>query len=234
MIKVAICDDDKNIVKHLEKLISENFHEKFIISKFFSGEELEKSFSVGLIFDILIIDVDLISTNGISLSKKLKAKYENLKVILLTGYVDYCEDIFNTNPSYLLLKPIKVEKLVLSLNRVMEEMETDNNEFISIKLKDSISKIKLKNIKYIESINREVLIYNTEQNQTVYQKLDEFEKILPKTFIRCHKSFLVNMNFVKQMDTKNFTLFDGTNIPISQSKYRHTKNKFLKIIDGEL
>lgn len=234
MIKVAICDDNEKIVNYVESVIDEHYKNKCIVSKFLKGEDVQKAFLIDKPFDVLITDIDLVSINGISMAENLKKIYHNLKIIFMTGYIDFCNDIFETSPSYFLTKPIKPDKLLLALNKVFDEVENNEGEFVSVKLKNSISKLKIKNIKFVESLNRQIYLHSEIKTHAIYQKLDEIEELLPENFIRCHKSYIVNLDFVKSMQARNFILFDDTAIPISQSKFKKTKDKFLEIIDGKL
>ena len=52
-------------------------------------------------------------------------------------------------------------------------------------------------------------------------------------FINCHSSFIVNMNYVKAIETNSFILKDGTVIPISRGQYSTVKDAYIKHLIGE-
>ena len=68
---------------------------------------------------------------------------------------------------------------------------------------------------------------------TVYMKMDELEKILPEYFLRCHKSYIVNMNQILSLSSEGIVLESGKKLPVSRAKYREAKRRFLTYFNGE-
>ena len=154
----------------------------------------------------------------------------NLKVIYMTAYSEYSEEIFRTSPTYLLLKPIKEEKFKESLDKALEYRENDRDLIKTFHIKGKIFNIKIDNIKYIESNRRIATIHEKDIDRNIYAKLSELEELLPEQFVRCHQSYIVNLEQARELNSHEFVLNTGERIPISQTKYNKSKQSFIKYL----
>lgn len=192
-------------------------------------EMLKKDISV------IFLDIQLENNqNGIEFAKYVKNTYPEIKIIFVTAHIRYCEDIFNTSPSGFLLKPVTVSKMARTLSRL--KISEPSEKFIVINnSKNNICKVDLSNIAYIESSGRKLNFQNISGkilNQCSI-KISSIGNELPDYFIRCHHSFYVNLNYVKDIHRYYFTLTNDKIIPISQTKFKLAKENFLKFV-GEL
>ena len=97
-------------------------------------------------------------------------------------------------------------------------------------IKGKVFSVKINNIKYIESNKRVIIIYEKDFKRKIYAKLSDLEKMLPEQFIRCHQSYIVNLGHAKELNSHEFILNTGEKVPVSQAKYRETKNTFIKYL----
>ena len=88
----------------------------------------------------------------------------------------------------------------------------------------------MNNIKYIESNKRIAIIHEVDIKRKIYAKLNELEEILPRQFVRCHQSYIINLEKVRELNAHEFVLNTGERIPVSQLKYKETKNSFLQYL----
>ena len=231
MLKIAIFDDEEVIVQYLESLIREFVEEDVRIYKYTEIQNLRKDLKKGLLqeLDILYIDIKINRSNGITVAKTMQENNPNLRVVYVTAYSEYSEEIFRTTPTYLLLKPIKKEKLQESLKKAMEE-RYDKDLIKTFCIKGKVFSVKINNIKYIESNKRVIIIYEKDFKRKIYAKLSDLEKMLPEQFIRCHQSYIVNLGHAKELNSHEFILNTGEKVPVSQAKYRESKNTFIKYL----
>ena len=236
MLKIAVCDDQEKIVKTICNMIEKNVSDEISIQKFFNSFSLTDYYLKGVnkSLDILIIDVELGKDNGIFVASLIKKQYPNVKIIIVTGYINYAEDIFETEPSYFLIKPINEEKLIKALEKSFKQIEFDRQNCISISLKEGIIKIYMRDIKYFESQGRYLFIHERKLTRKIYLKLDDVEKNLPSNFLRCHKSYLVNMDYIKEFRNKEILLFSNDIVSVSRPKYTEAKLKFLSYLGDKL
>lgn len=235
-MNIVVCDDDNITLDYLSFLIAEIAGEKCKVTKLTRGCALEiyvEEVAKGNL-DILFIDIQLGEEDGIEIAKRIKEKFPHIKVIFITGFMGYCKNIFETEPTYFIVKPIEIENLKKALKKAMEEIEEDNHKLLLLCAKGTVVSAKLNKIKYIESMKRKVIIYENDSSVEVYCKLNDIEEKLPVNFLRCHQSYIVNMNKIKQLNMYSFLMADGMEIPISQSRYNKTKESFMNYLGGAI
>ncbi|MEG0941962.1 MAG: LytTR family DNA-binding domain-containing protein, partial [Oscillospiraceae bacterium] len=185
--------------------------------------------------DILITDIELGSReNGIALTRRIKSKYPHMKVIFITGHLEFALDIFDAEPVYFLGKPVDDEKLRSALHAAQAALEEDKANCLTIAVRGEVLRLRFSRILYLESELRSVSIHNVEETLTVHCKLSDLEEGLPANFLRCHQSFIINMDRVKSMNSASFILSNGDAIPISRTKVSETRDEFLNYIGDKV
>lgn len=231
MLKIGICDDEELIVQYVEKLIQENTKEPKKLYKYTQMYQIEQDIKDKILddLDILYIDIKINQDNGIEIAERMQRNNPKLKIIYMTAYSQYSEEIFRTMPTYLLLKPIKKEKFQASLKKAINEIKRVEESKV-FRVKGKIFNIKIDNIKFIESDKRIAIIYEKDIKRNIYTKLSELEEMLPKQFVRCHQSYIVNLDNVRELQPYEFVLQTGEVVPISQLKYKETKKAFIEYL----
>lgn len=112
---------------------------------------------------------------------------------------------------------------------VKECMDCEVNS-LTISSQGKIIRINTDKIRCIESHNHRVYIYTDKEKYTVYEKLSDILQRLPESFIQCHKSFLVNLEYVEALEGKEIILIEGRRISISRTYYNQTKDKIMEYI----
>ena len=207
MLGIAVFDDEKIIVDYVVELIKENLDVNAKIYKYTKLEEFKGDCKKGILQKInaIYIDIKIDLLNGIEIAKKIQQENPKIKIIYMKAYSQYSEAIFKTKPTYLLLKPIKKEQIKKSLERALQE-EKQNKRIKTFNIKGKIFNIEVEKIKYIESNKRVVIIYEEDLKRRIYGKLDEIEEMLSSNFVRCHQSYIVNLEHVRELNTHEFVL----------------------------
>ena len=108
MIKIGICDDDKNIIQKIKDYISEYKGDKCTIESYNSGEELIENKKK---FDVIFLDIDMEGIYGIETGKKIRDYDKNVKIIYVTSFTDYVNLAFKVHAFLYLNKPIQKEEI---------------------------------------------------------------------------------------------------------------------------
>lgn len=236
MIRLGICDDDGKILEILGRMVESQYGEQIQIQTWNSSEELlfwcEEKGCVSL--DVLLIDIVLQEGSGIELAKKLQRLSRRVKIIFITGHIEYATDIFQVEPVYLLKKPVSALKLVEAIDRAIEKIRLEEHQVITLHSKGMISRINVKYVSFIETCERKLLIHQNEDISKIYMKLDELEEKLGEGFLRCHHSYLVNMDYIKNFSSQEIELTDGTRIPVSRPKRKAAKKRFLSYLGEKI
>lgn len=218
---IAICDDEPQFLEELHKYLEQykkDEKREFSIIEFTDGYDFLQKFRTEQNIDVVILDVLMGSINGVNIAKEIRRIDENIKIIFLTSTFKYALEGYKVNAIRYILKPISYKKLNTELSYILELVEKENNEFIFEKTDAGFNKIYLKDIVYIETSGRNTLIHTLSQSIISYRSMKEHEKLLGREFFRCHMSYIVNMNYVKNVKQLDVFLLDGSLIPVS--KYR--------------
>lgn len=231
-MRIAICDDEKQIRSNIIDLIKPHFsnNNDCEICEFYCGEELINDYNSGQRFDILFLDVEMQEKNGIETAKEIRKTDDNIIIIFITSHIDYVFDTFRVNAFQFLKKPIIKEDFDNDFIRALNAYKK-NHYMYEIRYKNEINVVDVKDITFIEVFNHSVFVHC---NLTNYQKSgklkDEITSLEQFGFVQCHKSILVNMSHIKNVNENTLTLKNNTNLIISK-KYRkvliETFNKYL-------
>ncbi|MEG1010095.1 MAG: LytTR family DNA-binding domain-containing protein, partial [Clostridia bacterium] len=148
--------------------------------------------------------------------------------------IDYVQEGYEVRAYRYLLKPIKEEELKKHITTCIKEIENKNN-YIIIKNKANAYKICTAEIKYIEVQKKNMLIHTINKDFEVVYSLEKIEKDLKlDKFIRCHKSFLINLDYVENIKVNTAILESKEEVPVSRYRYKEVKEKFLKFLGDSI
>lgn len=224
-MKVAIFDDNDEIVEQLKKDIAE-YNEAFEIVGNAGEEEILQQYIDGeKRADIILMDIQLDQKDGIEQARKIQEKSPETKLIFITGYIEYARKIFQAHPVYFLVKPISKEALREALERATETAE--EKEYMILNTKKGLQKVDFEKILYVESKMRQLYIHEKGAKQNIYMKLDEFMENEHGKLLRCHKSYAVNMDHIEYFSADGIVLEGDIQVPVSRSRYKEAKKIFL-------
>lgn len=233
MTRIAICEECPKLCGYLKGVLEGRYGREISISVYTNVQELKADYESGKESkpaDILIMDIDVNGVNGIDVVAGIQEQFRHVKVIFITDHIELSTEIFRVNPNNFLLKPIKEEKLLDALERARKQMAEEENEWFVVTFKGTVFKIKPRDIVYFESEKRTVILHGRKESWTIYRKLDEVQEAVPDYFLRCHQSYLVNMNEVRSLKPLQLEMNQGDVIPVSRPKYKETKERFLQFL----
>lgn len=231
-MNIFILDDEEVIVDSLGSMLKsigsdkDNIYGYTDYRKFLEDIKTKKC-------DILFMDIRLDDTNGIELIKENGIYLKGTKLIYITGYDEYIEDVFETELVYLIKKPLNEEKVEKAYLKAIEKINKENKVIVVKTLKET-RKVKINEIYYIESDARLVNIYLRNEVLVSYGKLSDMEEMLKGNFLRTHKSYLVNLERVKSYKHNQVILDNGKVIPISRNSISKVKNEIFDYVKEEV
>lgn len=229
MIHIAICDDDLRTGKKMEQYITcwkEN--QDIEVDVFTSGKAFEEELKETY-YDMVLLDIVLSDISGIELGRKIREELKNDSslIIYMSAYSEYAMELFQYQPFHYLKKPIEPaafrKVFYLACDRIKK-----NTGIFEFKFGRSIRRVPFSKICYFEGDNRRVRIV-TDSN--VFYCYSTIEKLFSKInmekedFIRIHKSYAVNANYVSSFTTKKVFMFDGTELTVS-AQFRENAQKW--------
>ncbi|MEP0266313.1 LytTR family DNA-binding domain-containing protein [Dokdonia sp.] len=173
--------------------------------------------------DILFLDINMPKLSGLSLLKTMQQKPE---VIITTAYPEYAIEGFELSVTDYLLKPFSLERFLQAVNKVQKNVKeetkiisTDREEAttsVFVKSDKKIIKINFDEISHIEAYGNYIKIF-TDKMILTPQTLSDFLSKLPDSFIRIHKSFVINFNQLKLIDGNQIILQNDIKLPVGKS-----------------
>lgn len=223
-LAIAICDDEPILLEEIASRIKAEFEKRGIEAKcslFEKGENLLCE-EVSL-FDVVFLDIELKTTNGLEIAKKLRELSYSNKIVFITSFVDYALDGYKADAFRFLLKNNLEQQLSECIEAIAESLNS-NESRVSSDLQNP------GDVLYVMSENRTVtLFFKNGESRTEYMKLDEFEETVnSKQFCRVHQSYLVNIDYVEFVQRYEIRLVNDLRIPISKSRYKEA-NRQIKL-----
>lgn len=234
MLQIAICDDNIDELSYMVQLLnlyrtSKNLNYEYAV--FSNGFELVSALEKGKQFDIYYLDIIMPGFTGIDVAKEIRRFDKTAPILFLTSSPEFALESYSVKAINYVLKPITKEKLFLTLEDVLERIKVEINEdAIIIKSKEGIQKILISNLIFAEVIGRNVLyhlrsgkiIECTERFSSVCNTLLRY-----KCFIKPHRSYLVNMQYVDIIENQQIILQNLSAVPIAQGKAKEMKQQYL-------
>lgn len=239
LIKIAVCDDQIDHVHQITKAVRSYFDsrentDEISIVEFSSAKGLTSWVEhFGATLDILILDIQLENNaDGISLAKQYAQKYNQIKTIFITGYIERAAEICEAPFLYFLLKPLSMEKLVRALDKAISTIGEEACSALSLASVGEIHRILPDKITYIESSGRQIIIHFFDGVQSAYyKKISSIVEELPSCFYRCHNSFIVNLNYVYKLESDGFLLRKTEEkIPVPRHKHAVVKAHYMHFL----
>ncbi len=221
VIRIAICDDEKNIRAYLRTLVRKQDSESEITEYASADEYLSGKMEHDLLFLDIEMKGDTSGMDGMSMAKQLRGMELDRQpvIIFVTGYEKYVYDAFDVDAFQYLLKPINEQKFAEVFSRaagqILSEAEQKKKTLI-IRCGSESRAIQLDSIYYLESRNHKVVLYLKEGELEYYAKIRDLEEELAGQFYRIHRGYLVNLSYVEGYDKSEVTLANGDRLPLSK------------------
>ena len=174
--------------------------------------------------DILLLDIHMPDISGIEMIKYINGNRPS--IILTTAYSEYAVDAFSLGVVDYLLKPFDYARFVQAVNKAVAQSSSEPspesyNDYLMVKADYKLYKVNFDDLLYIEGQHEYVTFHTKTKRITALYSLKNLEEILPKDrFIRTHKSFIVSIKNIEDID-KTIVTVAGNKIPIGAS-YRDT------------
>lgn len=228
MIRIAVCDDEEEVLSREVAMVREYHMEGLAVDGYTSGAAL---LNAGLEYDIILLDIDMEGMNGIETARRIRARDKKVKLIYVTNYSDYTIFAFAVHAFAYLLKPLRREDLFRQLEEALAYRSAEGEDEMEFQAREGIVRIKPSDILCFEYQSRQVLMYTRERIWHLKKKITDVEQEMRESgFAMPHKSFVVNLYAVQSIHGYDITLSDGSVVPLSQKKaaqFRKALNQYL-------
>lgn len=222
MRRILLLEDDNIQTNHLKKILS-NYSNDIQVSCASTISDAKKLLTGDIIFDAFFIDISLqktkITQDGLHFASQLQKmpRYQKTPVLFITAFPEYIYSAVNQFHCFAyIVKPYTEKDIYQQLDSLFK-----NRSSLFIKTTDSIHiRIPLDSLQYIHSNGRYLTFVTTSCSYRSRQyTLKKLLELLPKEFVRCHKSYIINQAQVNNFDFVNrFAHMELSNeiIPLSR------------------
>ena len=222
-MKIAIVDDQKDWRTRLEELVREHYGNNLPqIDQFDCGE----SFYDQEEYDVVFMDIEMKEMDGFETVMRYKQKNTDAIIIFLTTHVELSRRGYKVNAFRYIDKEFIVEEVEEALSAI-DELPKKDHVIIFHVVNMAEMRIRAKDILFIETDKRNIIVHTIERDYISNRGMDEVERELEDCgFFRCHKSYLVNLERIRKIDKEYAYFPNGTKAMISVRKYPEMKEQF--------
>lgn len=240
-MRIAICDEDERELARLLELITEyrlNSGKNIDCCSFQNSTDFLCSLKGGE-YDLVLLDASMSGTNGVQAAKELRKLDGNVEIIFISSSPEFAVESYSVGAYYYLLKPADADSLFPLLDSVGSQLFVQREQGFVLKSRKGVVRVSFKELEFVEVINKTVFFHMADG--VVYEvtaALADFEeKLLERTeFLKTHRSYLVNLNYIQEAGINYIVTKNGKNIPVSRQRRSQVQNvcmQFLCRADAE-
>lgn len=229
MLRIAICDDEKYMSDKIKMMISNYFYSKNIditVSQFSSGEELLKDNGK---IDILFLDIQMKDMDGMETARKLRSRKFKGVLIFITVLKEMVFQSFEVQAFDYLVKPVEAGCFERTMERLLDTMKNAGESSLLVQKGYESRIVLLEEIVFCEIIDRKVYLHlKSSEIIDFYDRIENLETKLDSSFYRYHRSFLINLKYLKNYKNGTAYMEGGVKIPVSRLRSREFSNVILQ------
>lgn len=237
-MRIAICDDEEAQRLLLQKYVEEWAQENRIQLEtrlFTSGESFWFAWEDDREYDLLIFDIEMGQLSGMELAADIRRKDGEIPILFVTGYDSYMAQGFEVDALHYLLKPLRREKLFAVLDKFNKNrMKKEQEEKLLFRTEQGPLSLPVSKIWYIEARAHQCILYTEDESHILCASISEMVASLCRRqeFVRCHRSYLVNVQHISAIVKPELILDDKRRIPVSRSAEKEVNQAFIKLYKG--
>ncbi|MCI8408993.1 MAG: response regulator transcription factor [Lachnospiraceae bacterium] len=235
-MRVVICDMDTGCCSKIEEWLVSYQQEtkvKLEVDIYNNAERLIQHIKEDYSFDLIFLDIELPEMNGIELGRIIRDTFPDryISMVYMSKKTKYCSELFALEPLNFHKKPLKKDQIIGDVSKVVSRMRIKKT-VVSCVIEGKKENIAPRQVMYIEA-NGNMLELTLKDRKKAFMResLAKFEDEYGGDFLfRCHKSFLVNYDYVKYYEIRYFVLEGGIHIPIGRKFSNDMKLNWMEYI----
>ena len=174
--------------------------------------------------------------NGIDIGRQIRKIGKENVIIYITSSNDYALEAFGVHAVRYLLKPVSEDSLFEALESAISYTRVKKDAVYLVKTRDGLVSIPYSQIEVIENVSRklEIQLKNGEVLKSIFIRKSFEEEIgdlvKDENFLLVHKSYLVNLNYIKKLERTEVIMESGKRIPVSKAKTVDVKREYLLFV----
>lgn len=231
-MRVAVCDDQPLICREVEQHLRDfevHYHCNMEISVYQTGKAL---LSADILFHIIFLDIELDKENGIEVAEQYRKNNDSL-IIFLTSHVEEMPNGYKVRAFRFLVKPINIKLFHEALNAAIDEINSERK--LQVQSDEKTIIISTKNIIYVEAGDRCSCVRTEDgfyRNPMILSEM--YDYLGGREFYMPHRSYIVNMDYIREIEKKQIVMRNGERIEISKLKWKQFNDYFHRYLRGKM
>ena len=233
-MRIAICDDNPQIIEQLTKYLNEFFHKNKLkvphIVSFTSGEALLSATTPN---DIVFLDIEMPGVDGIYVGNKLKEANPKTIILIVTSFAEYLDEAMRFQVFRYLSKPIEKVRLFRNLRDALKLYNSSNTK-VAITTKDGVYPVSTSDIICVEAQMRKVIVHTKSMDYYSTQNMQHWiDTLTEPCFFQSHRSFIVNLEYITDFDNSVIHLYNKQfTAYLTRRKYTEFKANYLLYLES--
>ncbi len=228
-MNIAICDDNQQYINQTEEFFSKVGDKNINHDAFYSGEELVKAYENGFgDYDVIFLDMEMGGLTGIETANIIRKRDKHVIIVFVTSHTKYMQECFECSPFRFLIKPVAEQDMLKVYNDIRKKLSEERTTFVFTENRNKI-RLFCEDIIYFECQAHYIYIHTKDTVHKICKTMAELiESIDANTFIQVHKSFVVNLNHIREIRESEVVLYNSDKIiPISRSYKKQVSIGFI-------
>ncbi|WP_271404959.1 LytR/AlgR family response regulator transcription factor [Tenacibaculum soleae] len=232
-MNILIIEDEIRIAKRIERMTKEFFLNTLqninSVQSLVEGVNFIKNNKL----DLVLLDLNLNGKNGFDILKETVSG--SFHTIIISANKEKALKAFEFGVLDFIPKPFNQKRIDLAFNRIVkkEEVSTENLQFLAVKKRGVTNLVNINDVNYVKGAGVYTEIHLTNGDKELHDKsLEKLSQLLPESFQRIHKSYLVKITEIKEIIVQtgskySIELKNGEILPVGRTKYKELKNLFV-------
>lgn len=218
-MKIAICDDEQPVLNQLRKFINQYALDNlfdYTILEFSKSERLLEAASQDPDIKILFLDIYMSPLSGMDLAEILRANGNDCAIIFVTVSTEHYARSYEVDAAHYLVKPVTYDRVKMALDRCHQVL-TASSKFVFFSAGGKEIRLPLREIRFVEVFRNQTVIH-ADSDITLRSTLDAvMHQLSDSRFLRTHRSYLVNMDYITKRNGNDLYLSSGDKVPLSRT-----------------
>lgn len=231
-MRIAICDDNAESLRQICGLLDIYGQDHpLTYTAFDSPADLLETLQEDC-FDLFVLDVMMPKINGLDAAREIRQSDTQVPILFLTSSPEFALESYQVRAAGYLLKPVSADRL-FPLLQEFSLREEQLGDGLTIKTKAVMRRIPFGQIEYVEVQNRTVLLYLSDNSvQKISASLSGLEdQLLARPeFVKTHRAFLANMQWMRSLTSSGFVTASGHTIPVARNAYPQIREAYMNYL----
>lgn len=229
---IAVCDDQAKDRAKLTEMLHGILAQRQLsigLREFSSGEALLSAMEKES-FSICFLDIFMDGISGVAVARRIRQSKAPTAIVFTTSSREHMADGFEVGAVHYLVKPFTQDAVETALDRCLFQVG-EAERFVEVMVDREPRRVLLNELRWAESRSNACTLHLEQGDLVTWLSLEELESVLhDNRFLRCQRSFMVNLDYVAALRGNHFILSDGTQIAVSRESRGAVKDRFEKYL----